>query len=56
MALNQSTETLSEFDSTNSMYTSVNCAHTQCFYTTYQNKTLHDQRTVYNMSDYKHFY
>ena len=31
------------------MNTSVNWEHAQCFYTTYQNETFHDQRVVYNM-------
>ena len=47
---------MSEFDLINWMITSVNCVHAQCFNTTYQNKTFHDQRVVYNMAVDKQFY
>ena len=41
----------SEFDLTNSMMTSVNSAHAQCYNTTHK-----VQRVVYNMAVEKHFY
>ena len=43
-----------EFDLTNSMNTSVNSAHAQCFNTAKLNN--HDQRVDYNMAVDKHFY
>ena len=45
-ALGSGAVTTSELDLTNSMNTSVNYAHAQCFNTTHQNKIFHDQRVV----------